>query len=40
MDNPDWFALVRKKAEAQGVPLDSMLYKDAAYTYTESKQKH
>jgi hypothetical protein len=36
---PDWFGQVKSKAEARGLPLDSMLLFDARYTYEESLKK-
>ncbi len=31
--SPDWFAVVKQKATAQGISLDEMLRKDAIYMF-------
>jgi hypothetical protein len=38
-NSPEWLALVEKKAQEQQVPLDTMLMRDAVYTYLQSKKK-
>ncbi|MEI7980668.1 MAG: hypothetical protein WCI71_03385 [Bacteroidota bacterium] len=34
-----WLALIEKKAQSQNIPVDSMLFRDAVYTYEQSKKK-
>ncbi|MCK9204246.1 MAG: hypothetical protein M0P58_07410, partial [Bacteroidales bacterium] len=38
-NNADWLALVEKKARDQQVPLDTIMRRDAVYTYEQSKKK-
>jgi len=39
-NSAEWLALVEKKAVDQQVPLDTMLLRDAVYTYEQSKKNH
>lgn len=36
--NPDWYAKVKKKALDLNIPVDSMLFLDAAYTYEQTRK--
>jgi hypothetical protein len=38
-NSAEWLALVQKKAQDQNVPLDTMLLRDAIYTYAQWKKK-
>ena len=38
-NNPDWLAVVEKKALDRHIPIDSMVMLDAIYTFDQSKKK-
>lgn len=39
-NNPEWLALVEKKARERSISLDSMVMLDAIYSYDQLKKKH